>query len=471
MTTTNDTAFIPADGETIIYASHTVPEVRELPEADLRRFLLVAEGQVFSQQLVTATEDYLTRRLGNEGYNFAKVTGIPELDEEENTVSMKFFVDPGKRTYVRRISFKGNMKTADDVLRREMRQMEGAWFSQAAIDRSKVRMQRLTYFETVEVETPAVPGTDDQVDVIVTVSERPAGSFTVGLGYSQVQGLIASLSIQQDNFLGSGKRLGLGISHSSIISSLNISYDNPYWTDDGISRGFYLRYQEFDQGAANISTFTSSEWAVGVNFGVPITEDRVMALSEHGTVGRPHVARILVEVGAVDSVEAALIASRLVSHGLHADVAAGQPLGGLFPVLAAVHRFVDGAAWPSADIGKDVAAALEGGRYQPGTPMISEPGWLREGRNTVKDVHNYGLLDVTGVIRKSSNVGITKIALSLPGEDIWSLLSGLGFGVPTDSGFPGESAGLLVGYRNWNEIETATLAFGYGISVTPLQPV
>ena len=116
-----------------------------------------------------------------------------------------------------------------------------------------------------------------------------------------------------------------------------------------------------------------------------------------------------------------------------------------------------------------VAAALEDGRYQPGTPINTEPGWFRVGRNTVKDVHNYGLLDVTGVIRKSSNVGITKIALSLPGKDIWSLLSGLGFGVPTQSGFPGESAGLLVGYRNWNEIETATLSFGYGMSATPLQ--
>ncbi len=116
-----------------------------------------------------------------------------------------------------------------------------------------------------------------------------------------------------------------------------------------------------------------------------------------------------------------------------------------------------------------VAAALEDGRYQPGTPINTGPGWFRVGRNTVKDVHNYGLLDVTGVIRKSSNVGITKIALSLPGEDIWSLLSGLGFGVPTHSGFPGESAGLLVGYRNWNEIETATLSFGYGMSATPLQ--
>jgi len=153
-----------------------------------------------------------------------------------------------------------------------MRQMEGAWYSQSAIDRSKVRMQRLTYFESVEIETPPVPGTDDQVDVNVTVVERPAGSFTVGLGYSQVQGIIASLSIQQDNFIGSGKRLGLGLSYSKIIKSLNITYDNPYWSDDGVSRGFYARFQEFDQGQANISTFTSSEWALGMNFGIPVTE-------------------------------------------------------------------------------------------------------------------------------------------------------------------------------------------------------
>ena len=143
---------------------------------------------------------------------------------------------------------------------------------QAAIDRSRIRMQRLTYFESVNIETPAVPGTDDQIDVVVTVQERAAGSFSVGLGFSQIQGLIASLSIQQDNFLGSGKRVGIALSHSSIISSFNLSYDNPYWTEDGVSRGFYIRYQEFDQAGANISTFTSTEAAGGMSFGIPITE-------------------------------------------------------------------------------------------------------------------------------------------------------------------------------------------------------
>jgi outer membrane protein insertion porin family len=243
-----------------------------IDEGTLRRLIIVQSGEIFSRKKVEQSVENITAILANVGYAFANVNPITDVDRDNRLVSLNFFVDPGKRVYIRRIQFVGNSKSKDEVLRREMRQMEGAWFSQVAIDRSKVRMQRLTYFESVEVETPAVPGTDDQVDVIVTVRERPAGSFTVGLGYSQVQGLIASLSIQQDNFIGSGKRVGLGISHSSIISSINLSYDNPYWTDDGVSRGFYARYQEFDQGAANISTFTSSEYALGINFGIPVTE-------------------------------------------------------------------------------------------------------------------------------------------------------------------------------------------------------
>jgi outer membrane protein insertion porin family len=271
----NQNIFITANVvEGDVYGVDEVQITGELviDEGTLRRLIIIQPGEIFSRKKVEQSVENITGILANIGYAFANVNPITDVDRDNRLVSLNFFVDPGKRVYIRRIDFVGNSKSKDEVLRREMRQMEGAWFSQAAIDRSKVRMQRLTYFETVQVETPAVPGTDDQVDVIVTVIERPAGSFTVGLGYSQVQGLIASLSVQQDNFIGSGKRLGLGISHSSIISSVNVSYDNPYWTDDGVSRGFYARYQEFDQGAANISTFTSSEWALGVNFGIPVTE-------------------------------------------------------------------------------------------------------------------------------------------------------------------------------------------------------
>ncbi len=243
-----------------------------IEEATLRRLIMTQENDVFSRKQMEQSVENITALLANVGYAFANVNPIPQIDRENRLVTINYFVDPGKRVYVRQITFVGNSGTKDEVLRREMRQFEGGWFSQAAIDRSRIRMQRLTYFESVNIETPAVPGTDDQIDVVVTVQERAAGSFSVGLGFSQIQGLIASLSIQQDNFLGSGKRVGIALSHSSIISSFNLSYDNPYWTEDGVSRGFYIRYQEFDQAGANISTFTSTEAAGGMSFGIPITE-------------------------------------------------------------------------------------------------------------------------------------------------------------------------------------------------------
>ena len=243
-----------------------------IEEATLNRLIMTQENDIFSRKKMEQSVENITAILSNIGYAFANVNPIPQIDRENRLVTINYFVDPGKRVYVRQITFVGNSGTKDEVLRREMRQFEGGWFSQASVDRSRIRLQRLTYFESVNIETPAVPGTDDQIDVIVTVEERAAGSFSVGLGYSQIQGLIASLSVQQDNFLGSGKRVGLSLSHSSIISSFALNYDNPYWTEDGVSRGFYLRYQEFDQQGANISTFTSTEAAAGMSFGIPITE-------------------------------------------------------------------------------------------------------------------------------------------------------------------------------------------------------
>ncbi len=243
-----------------------------IDEATLRRLIMTQENDIFSRKKMEQSVENITALLANIGYAFSNVNPIPQIDRENRLVTINYFVDPGKRVYVRQITFVGNSGTKDEVLRREMRQFEGGWFSQAAIDRSRIRLQRLTYFESVNVETPAVPGTDDQIDVVITIKERAAGSFSVGLGFSQVQGLIASLSIQQDNFLGSGKRVGLSLSRSSIINSFNINYDNPYWSEDGVSRGFYIRYQEFNQAGANISTFTSTEAAAGMSFGIPITE-------------------------------------------------------------------------------------------------------------------------------------------------------------------------------------------------------
>lgn len=243
-----------------------------LREETLRNFVAVSPGEVFSRKDVETTVDAITAVLSNFGYAFANVNPVPRIERGDNTVELNFFVEPGKRVYVRRVEFQGNTRSKDEVLRREMRQFEGAWFSQAAVDRSRIRLQRLGFFENINVETPAVEGTEDQIDIIVSVEERSTGSFQVGLGFSQLQGLIASISIQQDNFLGSGRNIGFGISRSSITSSANISYTNPFFTDDGVALGYFINYSEFNQGRANISAFSTSQLAVGANVGFPITE-------------------------------------------------------------------------------------------------------------------------------------------------------------------------------------------------------
>jgi len=250
-----------------------------LPEADLRRFVLVAPGQIFSQQLVTATEDYITRRLGNEGYNFATVTGIPEVNEEDNSVDLKFFVDPGKRTYVRRISFSGNTRTADDVLRREMRQMESAPASAAAIEQSRIRLQRLGFFSSAEVDTPAVPGHDDLIDVEFTVEEQTSGSVGASLGFAQQAGLILSLNLQQNNFLGTGKRVGINLSSSAFQDLYNFSYTNPYFTEDGVSRGFNIFFRSTDLAEVNVASYTTDSFGGAINFGYPIKETARLGFS------------------------------------------------------------------------------------------------------------------------------------------------------------------------------------------------
>lgn len=243
-----------------------------LPEEDLVRFLLVREGQIYSQQLVTSTEEYLTRRLGNEGYNFAKVTGIPEVNEDDSTVDIKFFVDPGKRTYVRRINFTGNLKTSDDVLRREMRQMESAPASASAIEQSRIRLQRLGFFKTAEVETTEIPGHDDLIDVDFAVEEQSFGSIGGSLGYAQDAGLILGLNLQQNNFLGSGRRVGVSINSSTYQTFASFNYTNPYFTEDGVSRGFSVYYRKTDLSEINVASYTTDTVGATINFGYPISE-------------------------------------------------------------------------------------------------------------------------------------------------------------------------------------------------------
>jgi outer membrane protein insertion porin family len=267
------------EGEKFTISSVELSGDLVLPASDLSRFLLIADGQIFSQQMVTSTEEYLTRRLGDEGYNFAKVTGIPDVNDENNTVAMKFFVDPGKRTYVRRINFKGNLKTADDVLRREMRQMESAPASAAKIEQSRVRLQRLGYFSRATVETPGVPGQDDLIDVTYTVEEQSSGSIGASVGYAQDAGIIYGLNLQQDNFMGTGKRVGIGLNASRYQDVYNFSYTNPYYTEDGVSRGFNIFYRSTDLSEVNIANYSTNTFGGAINFGYPIKETARLGFS------------------------------------------------------------------------------------------------------------------------------------------------------------------------------------------------
>jgi outer membrane protein insertion porin family len=249
-----------------------------VPQEELFEVVSIRKGMTFSRKLVTESSKGITERLGDDGYAFANVNAVPDIKAAEKTVAITYFIDPGKRTYVRRINFYGNTRTRDEVLRREMRQLEGAWISTSKVNRSKVRLQRLGYFESVNVETPAVPGTADQVDVNFTVVERASGNLLLGLGFSQSQGIIFNSQVTQDNFLGSGKRLDFAFNNSEVNRTYRLGYMNPYWTVDGVSRGFHAGYRETDAADANVTEYNSAVLNAGAEFGIPLTEYNTLNL-------------------------------------------------------------------------------------------------------------------------------------------------------------------------------------------------
>lgn len=243
-----------------------------LPEDELNKLVTVKKDTVFSRKSATDTTARLVERLGDEGYAFANVNTIPDIDQAAKQVSLTFFVDSGKRVYVRRINVAGNTKTRDEVLRREMRQLESVWISMEKVKRSRVRLEKLSYFEEVNVETPAVPGTTDQVDVNYTVVEKPSGNLLAGLGFSQGQGIIFNTSISQNNFLGSGKHVSAAFNNSKVNTVYSFAYTNPYYTVDGISRGFNVFSRSTDAGEANIANYATDVNGAYVNYGIPINE-------------------------------------------------------------------------------------------------------------------------------------------------------------------------------------------------------
>ena len=228
-------------------------------------------GLTYSQAQITSIEEFFVNILGNRGYAFAEVTGNPEVNENTDEVEIIFTIDPGKRTYTRKILFTGNNITQDYVLRREMRQFEGAWSSNNSIEAGKVRLERLGYFKEVEVETIPVPNTDDQIDIVYSVDEETTGSIGGNIGYSDF-GLMLGFNLQEQNFLGSGNTVGIGISKNIYSENYNINFVDPYATKDAVSRGYNLYYRKTDYGEFNVANYLSNSKGFGFQSGYPISD-------------------------------------------------------------------------------------------------------------------------------------------------------------------------------------------------------
>jgi len=243
-----------------------------VPEEELRKLIKIQPGDVFSREKLTETTKLIGDRLGKDGYAFANVNAVPELNKEKQEAKFTFFIDPGRRVYVRRINVTGNTKTRDEVVRREMRQMEGAWYASDKVARSRERIDRLGYFSDVNVETPAVAGTTDQVDMNVSVTEKPTGSIMAGAGFSSSEGFILSGSISQANVFGSGNYLSTQYNTGKINKVYSLSYTNPYYTDDGISSGFDIYKRKTNSSSLSVYRYDSDSVGGGVRFGVPLNE-------------------------------------------------------------------------------------------------------------------------------------------------------------------------------------------------------
>lgn len=243
-------------------------------EKELRELLLSKAGDTFSRKSVTESSSKISERLGVEGYAFANVNAVPDVDKDKKSVKLTYFVDPGKRVYVRRVLFVGNTKTQEEVLRREMRQLEGAWISTTKLNRSKVRLQRMGFFEDVNIEMPPVAGRTDMVDVIFSVTERPSGNVTASLGYGQGSGFIVAASINQNNFLGTGSRVSAEVNNSQVNRVYSFSFTDPYYTLDGVSRGFRVYSRTTTSSAANIASYDTDVYGGSVEYGFPLSEYR-----------------------------------------------------------------------------------------------------------------------------------------------------------------------------------------------------
>ncbi|KAF0814374.1 Outer membrane protein assembly factor BamA [Andreprevotia sp. IGB-42] len=243
-----------------------------LPHDELAAFVEMAQGDIFSREKLNKSTAAISERLAQEGYAFSNVNAVPELDKDTQVASFTFYVDPGRKIYVRRINISGNNRTRDEVIRRELRQVESAQYDGAKIKRSKQRLDQLDFFTEVSIDTPIVPEATDQVDLNVNVAEKKTGSFNVGIGYGQTDGIVFVMSLSQNNFLGSGKQFTAELNTSQASKALSFSLVNPYFTPDGISMGYNAYLRDSDASELDTGDYSTSSWGLGLLTGLPISE-------------------------------------------------------------------------------------------------------------------------------------------------------------------------------------------------------
>ena len=242
------------------------------------KLINIPEGSTYSESIITSYEEFFANILGNEGYTFAEIDGVPTISSEDKITDITFVFNPGRKNYTRRVIFRGNDFTTDEVLRREMRQFEGAPASNQLIEQSKLFLERTGYFKTVSFETVPVPGEEDKVDVVFDVEEQQYGNIIGGFSYSQF-GFSFNFNIQQNNFLGSGNTVGIGLQTSDYSNNIFLQYENPYYTVDGVSRGYSLNYREFDYGSFGLSEYNTESYGLGLNLGYPISDIQRLGLN------------------------------------------------------------------------------------------------------------------------------------------------------------------------------------------------
>jgi outer membrane protein insertion porin family len=244
-----------------------------LPEEELRKMVTIRPGEVFSRTKLTESTKQINDKLGNEGYAFANVNAAPEIDKDKKQVAFTIFIDPGRRVYVRRINVTGNTRTRDEVIRREARQMEGAWYDGERVNKTRSRVDKLGYFDEVNVETPPVPGTTDQVDVNLNVKEKPTGNVMLGAGFSSTEKFVVSGSVSQNNIFGSGRHFSVNVNSGKVNKVYSVSFTDPYHTVDGVSRGFDLYRRDTDPTSTAIANYKTSSLGAGIRYAFPIAED------------------------------------------------------------------------------------------------------------------------------------------------------------------------------------------------------